>query len=314
MLALALAASAAPAPRVLLLDAALAGPDHAIVAVGERGTLLHSANSGSDWTTIAAPQGISPTLTGVSFAPNSPKGWAVGHDATILASTDGGLSWEKQYQGDDLEASFLDVCALDEQRVIAIGAYGLCLITEDGGANWAVRTVIDDDAHLNRITHAADGVLFIAGERGTLLRSRDNGSSWDRLDSPYDGSFYGILPLADGSLLAYGLRGHVFRSVDRGETWQRLSVERPTLVATAAQTPQGAIVLAGQSRGLYLSRDGAQSFQPWPDELLPAIAELLAIDNDTVLAFGEAGVTPLELERVPPNALLAPPPPLNSAR
>ena len=302
ILTLAPTAFAASAPRVLLLDASFADTT-TIVAVGERGTLLRSADSGANWSAVSPPPDARATLTGVSFAPDSPHGWAVGHDALILTTADAGLTWQKQFQGDDLESSFLDVCALDAQRALAIGAYGLAFATSDGGRTWSPRTIVDDDAHLNRITRAPDDTLYIAGERGTLLCSRDAGETWQRLESPYDGSFYGILPLADGVLLAYGLRGHVYRSTDAGETWQQIPLARPTLVATAIQTADNAIILAGQSRGLYLSRDSGESFTAWPDELTHAIAELLPLPDHTVLAVGESGLAPL-----------TPPPPRDPAR
>src|SRR5690348_14980118 len=109
-------------PRMLLLDAALSG--QAVVTVGERGTILRSSDNARTWQ--RAPSGTRATLTGIAFAPAFAKsGWAVGHDALILATTDGGLTWAKQFQGDDLQDSFLDVIALDEKRAIAIGAYAL---------------------------------------------------------------------------------------------------------------------------------------------------------------------------------------------
>src|SRR5690606_13888501 len=137
------------------------------------------------------------TLTGVSFATHAAPqlGWAVGHDALILHSTDEGRTWVKQYQGDDLEESFLDVLALDAQRVIAVGAYGLFAITADGGRTWTRRKIDADDYHLNRITRGPSGTLYLAGEHGTLLRSADNGQTWTPIPAPYEGSFYGILPI-----------------------------------------------------------------------------------------------------------------------
>ena len=39
------------------------------------------------------------------------------------------------------------------------------------------------------------------------------------MPAPYDGSFFGVLPLTDGAVLAYGLRGQLFRSENRGATW-----------------------------------------------------------------------------------------------
>src|SRR5688572_5824099 len=81
---------AAPtSPRVLLLDAAISGRE--IVAVGERGQIHRSTDSGATW--IAIESGVSATLTGVAFTTDGALGWAVGHDALILATEDGGRTW-----------------------------------------------------------------------------------------------------------------------------------------------------------------------------------------------------------------------------
>lgn len=286
-------ATAGVEPRMLLLDAARAGND--VIAVGERGTILCSADSGRTWERADVPAGTVATLTGIAFAPDGRHGWAVGHDALILGTSNGGRTWQKQWQGDNLEASFLDVCALDAARAIAIGAYGLCRVTSDGGGTWTPRTVIDGDFHLNRITRGPTGTLYIAGEHGTLLRSRDDGVTWLRIASPYDGSFYGILPLGPKTLLAHGLRGRLFRSSDDGATWQAVTLDRPMLIATAVKTRAGQLLLAGQARALYLSTNDGETFARWMRDFSNAVAELLEASDGTVLAFGEAGATRLAL-------------------
>src|SRR5262245_18082977 len=79
------------APRMLLLDGALAGSE--VVVVGERGTILCSADNARTWQAAASPTPA--TLTAVAFADNGKHGWAVGHDALILATADGGRTWQK---------------------------------------------------------------------------------------------------------------------------------------------------------------------------------------------------------------------------
>lgn len=283
-------ASPEPAPRLLLLDATVVGTD--LIAVGEIGSILRSSDSGVTWT--SEPTAVKAALTAVAFAPDGQHGWAVGHDALILASNDGGRTWTKSWQGENLEASFLDVCALSADHAIAIGAYGLFLVTADGGKTWVQRQILDEDMHLNRITQGPTGTLYIAGERGRLLRSTNHGETWARIDSPYDGSFYGILPLGPETILAYGLRGRVFRSTDNGEVWTPVPLPQQMLITTGVRTRANLIVLAGQSRALFLSRDGGASFKPWPTSFTTGVAELLEAPDGRLLAFGEAGVTRLD--------------------
>ena len=88
-----LPAAGVGAPRVdrlLLLDAAQTGTR--IVAVGERGRIVLSDDEGHSWRYAASP--TEATLTAVHFAGDR-RGWAVGHDATILLSRDGGETWDQ---------------------------------------------------------------------------------------------------------------------------------------------------------------------------------------------------------------------------
>jgi photosystem II stability/assembly factor-like uncharacterized protein len=299
----ALVAAETVAPRMLLLDGAVVGTD--IVAVGERGTILRSTDNARTWQRAASPADA--TLTGVAFAPDARHGWAVGHDALILATTDGGQSWTKQLEGKNfsgaapmprggssaptLEDSFLDVAALDAQHAIAVGAYGLCMTTDDGGRSWTRKKVLDEDYHLNRITVADADTLYLAGEHGTLLRSTDRGATWRPIAAPYDGSFYGVLPLDRRTLVAHGLRGRVYRSTDAGASWQPVATPEPVLLAASLRLRSNFILLAGQARTLLLSRDYGQSFSAVPAPPATAIAELLELPDGKLLALGEAGAT-----------------------
>ncbi len=282
-----LLAAAPVMPNMLLLDGALVGPE--ILAVGERGIILGSSDQGRTWE--RRPSQVQATLTGISFAPDSRRGWAVGHDALILVTEDGGRSWRQQWQGENLTDSFLDVIALDERRAIAIGAFGLYVETNDGGTTWTPRLLLEDDYHLNRITRGPSGTLYVAGEHGTLLRSRDRGANWDGIHSPYDGSFYGILPLGDEVLLAYGLRGRLYVSADDGDTWELVANERRSLMLTAVAVAPQRVIAAGQARAFVAFDLANRSLQAAHPGMLTAVAELLLLPDGSLLCLGEAGVT-----------------------
>lgn len=300
-IALAGTLGAAPPPKMLVLDAALAADD-AVVAVGERGLVLRSSDHARTWA--AAASGATATLTAIAFAPGADRrtGWTVGHEGVVLATTDAGASWRRQFpEGGDAD-SFLDVLALDAKRILAVGAYGLFAASSDGGATWQRRKVRDDDYHFNRITRGPAGTLYLAGERGTLLKSADDGANWQPIPAPYEGSFYGILPLDRRTLLAHGLRGHVFRSADDGATWRRVEIDAPVLLATALRLRSNFILVGGHARTLWLSRDYGVGFKPVAAAPTTAVAEYLELGDGAVLAVGEAGVQRLELSALVPEA------------
>lgn len=280
------------ATQSLMLDVALAG--QRLVAVGERGFILLSDDNGRSWRQVSTP--VSVTLTRVAF-PSPSQGWAVGHAGVVLHSQDGGLSWTKQLDGEhaarlELEAEqqahraqpseqsqlqvdaaqrllqegpdkpFLAVHFFDDQRGLILGAYGLAFATEDGGASWqSIRARIDNPSalHLYDIQEAAGG-LFIAGEQGLLLRSTDNGQHFSALESPANGTLFGLLATDARGLLAFGLRGKTYLSEDRGDTWRTVANTLPITLTAGARLADGSLMLVDESGRTLLSRDHGHSF------------------------------------------------------
>lgn len=197
------------AAKTTLLGLAQAGPR--LVAVGQRGHILLS-DDGTQWRQVEVP--VNAMLNRVRFR-DEQTGWAVGHDATVLLTTDGGQTWSLQHH-DPESRPLYDVLPLDGGRVIAVGGYGTFLDSADDGRSWQPRSfpLGDLGQHFNAATRLADGTLLIAGERGLLARSKDGGGTWELLDSPYTGSFFGVLPAGDKGALVFGLRGNLYVSSD----------------------------------------------------------------------------------------------------
>jgi photosystem II stability/assembly factor-like uncharacterized protein len=281
------------APQSLLLD--VAARDGVLVTVGERGHVLLSSDGGRTWTQARVPTRA--LLTGV-FMHDRRLGWVVGHDEVILRTRDGGATWERVHHAPENERPLLDVWFADEHRGLATGAYGQLLETRDGGDSWEPRIAHEDhDFHLNQIASAPDGALYVAGEAGHLYRSDDGGETWQTLTSPYEGSFFGTLPLSDGTVLAFGLRGHLFRSADRGRSWQQIPTDSEATLLAGLELEPGRFVLVGMEGTLLWSEGpgGPVRLQEMPDRR-PIVA--LARDGDRgLLLFGEGGVHRIELPR-----------------
>jgi photosystem II stability/assembly factor-like uncharacterized protein len=258
-----------------------------IIVVGERGHVLVSDDQGNHWQQIIVP--TRSTLTAVQIV-DDVRAWAVGHDGLVLRSDDGGYTWSRQHWSEEPDRPLLDVWFADAQHGIAIGAYGLVLSTDDGGRTWRDELSSDDGPHANAITEAPDGSLYIAGEFGSMSRSTDRGQSWHPLQSPYEGSFFGILAVED-AILAFGLRGHLFRSEDRGATWQQVETGTTATLQAGLVRADGSVVIGGRAGVLLLSDDGGRSFAPRHRSDRRAVAALVELGPDQLLAVGEGGLT-----------------------
>lgn len=284
----------------LLLDVARAGDR--LVAVGERGHILHSDDDGRTWKQSDAVPSRT-MLTAVTFA-NSNEGWAVGHDEIILRTQDGGANWIAAQYRPESQQPLLDVWFENASHGLAVGAYGSVYETRDGGRTWTGRKFsyqalpqprgagddVPPDYHLNKLI-AAGSRLFIAAEAGQLFRSDDGGASWRQLPSPYNGSFFGLLALGGDQLLAFGLRGRLFRSNDGGASWQALASGTTAMLTDGFRRNDGTLVLVGLSGTVLTSRDQGLTWTLHQQPDRKGISAALPVAGDDLVVVGEAGVS-----------------------
>lgn len=282
-----------PAQRAdssLLLDIAIT-PSRA-VAVGEYGHVLLSQDRQHWEQTEDVP--VRATLTAVDFVGH--KGWAVGHDAAVIHSGDGGQTWSLQHWDPEwqLEHPLLDVHFSDSRTGFAIGAFGYFLRTTNGGEDWEQRILTGDediDWHLNSMTETADGMLFIAAEAGHAYRSWDQGQTWEMVRFPYEGSMFGVLNPRGNELLAYGLRGHILESTDHGSTWQSVPTATEAGIMGGRVLDDGTVVLVG-SKGIVLRRaPEADEFELLSHPSGAALSGVAPHPSGRLIAIGENGLS-----------------------
>jgi photosystem II stability/assembly factor-like uncharacterized protein len=274
------------AVRSLLLDVTVNAAR--VIAVGERGCVLVSEDSGAAWNQAKVP--TRSMLTAVTMVDDK-NAWAVGHDAVIVHSSDGGHSWTRQFYAPEEERPLLDVWFENADHGIAVGAYGLFLETADGGTTWEHRSFDQEERHWNAVTRSLDGTLFVAAESGVVFRSRDRGKTWELLETPYKGSFFGGLALSDGSLLVFGLRGNVYRTADGGQTWQHIQTDRKISILNGYQCTDRTVVLVGLSGTILISQDNCTSFRSANRPDRKGLASVTQLNDKGLLLVGEAGIT-----------------------
>ncbi len=285
----------AKAVSSLLLDITRAG-DRLVVA-GDRGHILYSDDAGRSWTQAKVP--TRQLLTAIAFADDK-HGWAVGHDALVLATTDGGENWTVQYEEREREAPLLDVWFEDDRHGIAVGAYGALIETTDGGKTWddiSDRLDNEDGFHLNAIAPIEGAGLFIVGEMGSLFRSVDLGQSWERVESPYQGSFFGVVGGAEpGVVLAFGLRGHLFRSIDFGDSWDSIELSNGNShalesgLADGSLLRDGRIVVVGHGGAVLTSSDQGRSFELYNRPDRRSLSGVSSDSEGNLILVGQGGV------------------------
>ncbi|MBL0089937.1 MAG: glycosyl hydrolase [Ideonella sp.] len=310
------------ASRSLLQGVARAGSR--LIAVGQRGHIVHSADGGGTWQQAAVP--VSSDLTAVFFV-NERKGWAVGHDGVVLHSADGGLKWTLQldgrrandslvgylqqrvqaqpqsaelkklldearrYQEQGADKPFLDVWFADERNGYVVGAYNLIFRTADGGASWEPWFDRTDNPKLLNLygIAAAGGGVYVVGESGLVLRLDSASQRFQARPTPYAGSFFGVVGTAD-TVVAFGLRGNAYRSDDGGTRWDKVEAGLPATIVAATSLPGGALVLADAGGRVAVSDGAGREFKLVALKPSMPVAGIANAGNGRLALVGPRGV------------------------
>lgn len=270
--------------RTLVLGAARHG--QRAIAVGERGAVFVSDNSGTDWTGYRSAT----TRTLTSVASLDDKVWlGAGHGGVLLRSEDGGKSVQP-VETDAGKDSFLGLTVLSPTSVLAYGAFGLMLRSDDAGRTWVRQQVIEEgfDRNIARVVVAKD-LLLLVGESGTLAQSIDGGASWTRLASPYEGSYFGATATPGGALLIFGMRGSLYRSADQGVSWKKISLPTKLPFFGAVTRHDNSIVLTGGMGWLAISDDDGQSFR-LKRAASRSVAGAFERADGALVLYGEQGI------------------------
>jgi photosystem II stability/assembly factor-like uncharacterized protein len=269
------------APESMLLDVTRSGDR--LVAVGERGHVAWSTD-GETWQQADNVPTRSTLTTVVAVGDRL---WAAGHDAVIITSGDHGRTWSRQFFDPERQQAVMDLFFTDPENGVAIGSYGLYLVTRDGGGSWEDGVVDEENEyHLNAMIRFPDGLRLIAGEAGYSYRSFDDGESWELLELPYAGSMWGAIISARGCAVFFGLRGHLIQSCDRGDTWVELATSSQSSLSGAAEQ-QGLMVIAGNS-GTVLTWAGG-GFTEHKHSSGVDFAAVLPLSGGRFLLVGEEG-------------------------
>ncbi len=295
--------------KVLLTDSEKLSANAGYVGVGLYGHIVHSEN-GDTWSQATSPVQI--LLTNVFFLDDK-LGWATGHDAVILHTTDGGKNWQLQYEdpipGGDIPKPLLDVYFADENNGFASGAYGLMLKTSNGGQDWApvptdalyeklMDLEMEPEPNFNSLIPFGDKLL-IAGELGTLLvfdpAAEDEESRWTLIDSPYVGSFFGASLVSD-DLYIYGLRGNIYHSSDEGGSWNKIETGVITNIYDCIDMKNGTVVFLGAGGTILTLKRGEAVAEKQAYPGFDGFMSGQLIQGNELLVFGSAGVKKLTID------------------
>lgn len=259
------------------------------VAIGAGVTYAMAAAAISNDTQIEA------LLTGTAHqalfavAFDGDTGLSVGAGGQIVASSDGGASWQ-MVTPVPTELSLFGV-DLEQGRGIVVGQSGLILVRDAAGAWRKVESGAEQ--RLFGVDLNAAGIAVAVGGFGAILRSADGGQHWrsvapswsaEHAEQGAEPHLYGADVAADGVITVVGEFGLVLRSSDGGENWKTLHRGDASLFALDLR-PDGVGYAVGQDGTILRTDDGGAN---WAELESGSKANLLGVSSS---ASGRVVVT-----------------------
>ncbi|MBI4548082.1 MAG: putative Ig domain-containing protein [Ignavibacteriae bacterium] len=159
--------------------------------------------------------GTTQLLEGVSFTdPN--VGTVVGHQGTILRTTNGGVVWTSQTSGttEHLEG----VSFVSSLTGTAVGEQGTILRTTNGGGTWVSQS--------SGTTKKLEAVVFLdanigttVGDGGTILRTTNGGLTWTSQTSATPNHLHAVSFVDANIGTTVGATGRIVRTTNGGANW-----------------------------------------------------------------------------------------------
>ena len=251
------------------------------------GRIFCSSNAGADWSMASVgPVSFWPR----EFIANGTLTYAATAGG-VFRSGDGGTTWISTSTGLDNEivesilvrgSKLFAACQQDPMNPFTIVMY----TSADSGNSWTA-TSVGYPYSLHCL--AEDSEYVYAGSNIGLLRSPDEGSTWEYMGRlPSNQAIYSIAHCGD-KLLAGMEAGGVAISSDQGENWFATDLTNPG-VYDLLEFDSARTVLAATSTGVFVSTNRGINWTPANSGLMSSVSRVSADARYIYGATGGAGV------------------------
>ncbi len=255
------------------------------ISVGEAGRIMTTQDGGKTWTKSPVPRCLQMKYLPyaremVGVATNGKRTIMVGEMGHILVGGENG-PWHKAVSG--TTQRLLNVSINDNGLAFAVGAFGTLLKSTDGGESWT--SVAPDwvplynpagsdsfiqitNPTLYAVKVSDDGSVLIGGENGQILRSPDQGATWD-VAWRYPVASGEVAPTVFGMQIGPGGTGYavgqadlMLKTTDGGSTWTPLksSADGQSEFFAVDSDAQGNVLVVGM-RAAFRSTDGGATWK-----------------------------------------------------
>lgn len=248
-----------------------------LFAVGSN-TMLVSSDSGKTWKT--APGAGGQDITSIRCIDAKTCLLTVSKGDVLLRTTDSGQTMTPITASSQ---SIYGVAFASATRVVAVGAAGATVVSDDGGVNYAP---IGHDIGSKYFTlHAgpSPATAFATGEKGGLAMTSDGGATWKTLAVPTSAAIADVSFADATNGYALDEHGALFKTANGGTSWQTL--DTGTTAAPTAVAAIGSNVILVGPRGIRVGSGGGAFTAVGNKSLRKAPLTSIAVTGPVAVVF-----------------------------
>ncbi len=263
------------------------------------GALFRTSDGGATWQPVGA--GTVTPLTKTSFV--SPKlGWAIS-ERTIYSTEDAGARWTRQLRS---EQPLRAIAFVDEKNGLAVGEGGTIYRTAQGGVpseELCAGSTCEDDllstwdpvesgtaSALTDIAFVDSGHLWIAGEKGLVLRSTDGGMAWEKVKTGVDATLLSVAFASADKGVVVGEGGTILVTADGGRSWQSSDAGTSSRLNAVDFAGDASVWAVGDGGTALHSQDGGVTWaQRTIDAPLKSALRAVSFDGSDGVVVGAEG-------------------------
>lgn len=194
--------------------------DSNIAYIAQYQSIYKTTNGGSNWNQSYSYSHAS--YYSLYFTSHE-TGFAVGEDALVSRTFDGGDNWYSNYIS-SISASgntnfSRSIYFVDSLNGIITGEYGLIFQTTNGGSNWFNQK--ESINHFYGVHFINENTGYVCGQNGMIMKTINGGSDWNMLNSGFNGDLNDIWFVNSNEGVAVGDSCIALRTTDGGVSWTR---------------------------------------------------------------------------------------------
>ena len=230
----------------------ITGSGDVLVAVGNTGNKMRSANGGAMWTLLT----------------NSGSAWwhdvdvasdgdfiAVGDSGVYAFSEDGGATWTSASLG--VSVTFYDIDRASSSTGYIVGAGGTVMYFVNG--SWFSGTPNVTET-LYAVQDNGDGTAWVVGGAGRLLKASNNGISWSNYGRIGTENLWGVYFENSSIGWIVGENGTFKKTTDGGTGWTNVSVSGLSFQDLYDIQADGDRLVVAGDKVVLLSQDGGDTW------------------------------------------------------